>query len=55
VAGLKLPDNSRLISVMRHGRVEAAEDSTVLRPGDQVLALLRPEGEDELRRALVGS
>lgn len=55
VAGLKLPESSRLISVMRHGRVEAAEGSTVLRPGDQVLALLRPAGEDELRRVLIGS
>lgn len=55
IAGLRLPDSSRLISVMRHGRVEAAEGSTVLRPGDQVLALLRPDAEDALRRALIGA
>jgi trk system potassium uptake protein TrkA len=54
IAGLRLPDGLRLISIMRHGRVEAAEGSTVLRPGDQVLALLRPNAEDALRRALVG-
>ena len=53
VAGLHLPDGSRLISVMRNGRSELAEDSTVLRPGDQVLAVLQPGKEDELRRVLL--
>ena len=50
VAGLRLPEGSRLISVMRNGRSEIAEDSTVLRPGDQVLAVLQPGKEDELRK-----
>jgi len=53
VAGLRLPDGSRLISVMRNGRSELAEDSTVIRPGDQVLAVLEPGKEDELRRILL--
>jgi trk system potassium uptake protein TrkA len=53
VGGLRLPDGSRLISVMRNGRSELAEESTVLRPGDQVLAVLEPGKEDELRRVLL--
>jgi len=53
VGGLRLPDGSRLISVMRNGRSELAEDSTVIRPGDQVLAVLEPGKEDELRRLLL--
>ncbi|MEJ7791924.1 MAG: TrkA family potassium uptake protein [Gaiellaceae bacterium] len=53
IAGLTLPDGSRLISVMRNGRSELAHDSTVLRPGDQVLAVLVPGKEDQLRRALL--
>jgi trk system potassium uptake protein TrkA len=53
VGGLRLPEGSRLISVMRAGRSELAEDSTVLRPGDQVLAVLEPGKEDELRRVLL--
>ena len=52
IAGLRLPDGARLISVMRKGRSELAEGGTVLRPGDQVLAVLEPGKEDELRRAL---
>ena len=53
VAGLALPEGSRLISVMRNGQAEIAVGSTVLRPGDQVLAILQPGKEDELRRALL--
>src|SRR6186997_612182 len=40
VAGLPLPDGARLISVMRDGHSEIAVGATVLRPGDQVLAIL---------------
>jgi trk system potassium uptake protein TrkA len=50
---LQLPEGSRLISVKRDGQFEIAEDSTVLRPGDQVLAILQPGKEDELRRILL--
>lgn len=53
IAGLTLPEGSRLISVMRNGRSELAHDSTVLRPGDQVLAVLEPGKEDQLRRVLL--
>ena len=49
----RLPEGTRLISVMRQGRSELAEDSTVIRPGDQVLAVLEPGKEDELRRVLL--
>ncbi|RDI73481.1 K+ transport systems NAD-binding component [Gaiella occulta] len=54
VAGLALPDGSRLVSVMRHGVAEIAVGDTVIRPGDQVVAILKPGLEDALRRALVG-
>src|ERR671931_792258 len=53
VARLGLPEGSRLISVMREGHSEIAEDSTELRAGDQVLAILEPGKEDELRRVLL--
>jgi trk system potassium uptake protein len=52
IGGIRLPDGARLISVMRSGRSELAYDSTVLRPGDQVLAVLEPGKEDQLRRVL---
>ena len=50
---LRLPEGARLISVMRDGQAEIAVGSTVLRPGDQVLAILEPGKEDELRKVLL--
>src|SRR3954447_23342417 len=53
VEGLKLPEGARLISVMRSGKAEIAVGSTTLEAGDQVLAILEPGKEDELRRVLL--
>src|SRR5204863_7312863 len=53
VEKLKLPEGSRLISITRNGRSEIAIGSTELQPGDQVLAILQPGKEDELRRVLL--
>jgi trk system potassium uptake protein TrkA len=55
IAGLELPEGSRLLTVMRNGQAEIAVDSTVLGPGDQVLAILQPGEEEMLRRALLKS
>ena len=53
VERLELPEGSRLISVTRNGHSEIAVGSTELQPGDQVLAILQPGREDELRRVLL--
>ncbi len=53
VERLELPDGARLISVTRNGEAEIAVGSTQLEPGDQVLAILQPGKEDELRRVLL--
>ena len=53
VAGVRVPDGARIVSVMRGGRSQLADERTVLRPGDQVLAVLDPGKEDELRRVLL--
>ena len=53
VEKLRLPEGSRLISVMRDGKAEIAVGSTELQPGDQVLAILQPGKEDELRSVLL--
>lgn len=54
VAGLALPQGSRLISVFRHGRTELVEPGTVMRPGDQVLAVVTDDSGPALRRVLLG-
>ena len=53
VEKLRLPEGARLISVMRDGKAEIAVGKTELRPGDQVLAILQPGKEDELRQVLL--
>ena len=54
IAGISLPDGAKLVSVMRNGVGEIARDETVIRPGDQVVAILKPGVEDRVRRAVVG-
>ncbi len=54
VAGLSLPDDVRLVSITRNGVAEVAGLDTVIRPGDQVIAILKPGLEDRLRKALDG-
>jgi trk system potassium uptake protein TrkA len=53
VENLRLPDGARLISVTRNGVAEIAVGSTELHAGDQVLAILQPGKEDELRKVLL--
>jgi trk system potassium uptake protein TrkA len=54
VGGLSLPAGARLISVFRHGRTELVESGTVIRPGDQLLAVVANGSAPELRRVLLG-
>jgi trk system potassium uptake protein TrkA len=50
---LALPDGSQVISVVRDGQAQIPNGSTRLEPGDQVLAILQPGKEDELKRVLL--
>jgi trk system potassium uptake protein TrkA len=53
VDGLNLPEGARVISVVRGGKAEIPDGATQLQAGDQVLAILEPGKEDELRRVLL--
>jgi trk system potassium uptake protein len=55
IAKVRLPDGSRLITVMRDGQSQMADGSIELKAGDQVLAVLEPGKEEELRRVLLKS
>src|SRR3954468_7248706 len=55
IKALRLPEGARLISVVRNGKAEIPDDETQLEIGDQVLAILEPGKEDELRRVLLKS
>jgi trk system potassium uptake protein len=51
---LGMPSGTRLISLVRAGKAELVDGETVLRSGDQVLAILEPGREDEVRELLLG-
>jgi trk system potassium uptake protein TrkA len=53
VSALRLPEGARIISVVRNGSAEIPDEQTQLEAGDQVLAILEPGKEDELRRVLL--
>jgi trk system potassium uptake protein TrkA len=53
IRAVKLPEGARLISVVRDGKAEVPDSETQLEAGDQVLAILEPGKEDELRRVLL--
>jgi trk/ktr system potassium uptake protein len=55
VEQLRLPDTARLISVVSDGKAEIAVGSTELHAGDQVLAILEPGSEDDLKRVLLST
>ncbi len=50
---IQLPSGARLITVMRDGQSQMADNETQLKAGDQVLAVLEPGKEEELRRVLL--
>lgn len=54
VSDLALPRDSVLVCVFRGDEVVIPRGETRLRPGDQLIALTRPELEDELRSAVLG-
>ena len=53
ISSISLPVGSRLITVMRDGQAQMADGETELRAGDQVLAVLEPGKEEELRKVLL--
>jgi trk system potassium uptake protein len=50
VGDLSLPEGSLLISVLREGRGFVPGPDTVLEPGDEILAVLDPGVEEDLKR-----
>jgi trk system potassium uptake protein TrkA len=53
VAGIKLPEGARLISIVRNGKAHSLDADEVLKPGDQVLAILEPGQEEAFRKVLL--
>jgi trk system potassium uptake protein TrkA len=54
VSGLAVPEGSQLVALMRGGEADIAVANSVIRPGDQVIAIMKPGLEERLRKAIVG-
>lgn len=54
VKAIRMPKNTRLISVTRDNQSSIAVGDTVVQPGDRVMAILEPSKEDELITMLLG-
>ena len=53
LADLDLPEESAVVCIFRADETLIPRGTTHLKPGDQVIALTRPEFEDELRSAVL--
>jgi trk system potassium uptake protein TrkA len=51
---LTVPRDSTFVAVVREEHVVVPRGDTVFQPGDEVIALVTPESEDEIRRMLTG-
>jgi trk system potassium uptake protein TrkA len=49
-----VPRDATFVAIVRDDHVVMARGDTVFHPGDEVLALVTPESEDEVRRLLTG-
>jgi trk system potassium uptake protein TrkA len=49
---LRLPRDSAIVAIIREEHVVIPQPETVLTAGDEVIAIARPEAEEDLRRAL---
>jgi trk system potassium uptake protein len=49
---LRLPLDSAIVALVREGHVVIPQPETVMAPGDEVMAIAKPEVEDALRAAL---
>ena len=49
---LRLPVDSAIVAIIRDEHVVIPQPETVLTPGDEIMAIARPEVEDQLRRVL---
>jgi trk system potassium uptake protein TrkA len=55
IAEIDLPRDATFVAVVRHEHVVMPRGDTVFQVGDEVLAMVTPNSEDEVRRILTGT
>lgn len=53
IAELEIPRDATIVAVMRQRHVEVPRGDTVLQPGDEVVALVTGDAEEDLKRILI--
>jgi trk system potassium uptake protein TrkA len=51
---LRLPPDSAIVAILREGHVVIPQPESVVAPGDEIIALVDPDAEDQLRQAILG-
>jgi trk system potassium uptake protein TrkA len=52
---MDVPRNATIVAVMRDEHVVMPRGDTIFEAGDEVLAIVTPESEDDVRRILTGA
>ena len=55
IKDLDIPRDATMVAVIRNEHVVMPRGDTMFEPGDEVLALVTPESEEDVRRILTGS
>ncbi len=55
ISELELPRDSTLVAIVRDEHVVMPRGDTILEAGDEVLAMVTPDSEDDVRRLLTGT
>lgn len=55
IAELALPREATIVAILRDEHLEVPRGDTVFQPGDEVLALVTPASEDDMRLILTGT
>jgi trk system potassium uptake protein TrkA len=55
IKDISLPREATIVAILRDDHLEVPRGETTFQPGDEVLALVTPDSEDDIRRILTGT
>jgi len=55
IKDISLPREATIVAILRDEHLEVPRGETTFQPGDEVLALVTPDSEDDIRRILTGT
>ena len=55
ISELAIPREATIVAILRESHLVVPRGESVFEPGDEVLALVTPDSEDDIRELLTGS